>query len=80
MLKPRKALNLQEETSYYHIVSRCARRAFLYRVDATQKQHIKVHIEVQRTAKTLDQRHRTGLRALSGESRCFLIRWTEIVR
>jgi hypothetical protein len=30
-------------------------------VNTIQKQHVKVHIEVQRTAKTLDQRYRSGL-------------------
>jgi uncharacterized protein (AIM24 family) len=29
---------------------------------------MKVNIEVQRTAESLDQRHRAGLRALSGEA------------
>lgn len=39
-------------------------------VNTIQKQHVKVNIEVQRTAKTLDQRHRASLRGLSGDS-CF---------
>ena len=38
-------------------------------VNTIQKQHVKVNIEVQRTAKTLDQRHRTSLRGFSSESR-----------
>lgn len=40
-------------------------------VNTIQKQHVKVHIEIQRTAESLDQRYRAGLRCLSSES-CFL--------
>ncbi len=39
-------------------------------VDTIQKQHVKVHIEVQRTAESLDQRHRNSLRGLPGKP-CF---------
>jgi hypothetical protein len=34
-------------------------------VNTIQKQHVKVNIEVQRTAKTLNQRHSASLRNLS---------------
>lgn len=42
---------------------------FGFRVNPIQEQHMEMYIEIERTAEPLDQRHRTGLRGLSGESR-----------
>jgi hypothetical protein len=38
-------------------------------VDTVEEKYVKVDIEVQCTTESLDQRHRAGLRGLSGETR-----------
>jgi hypothetical protein len=52
---------------------------FCFDVDTDGEQHVEMHVQIERTAKSLDQCHRTGLCVLPGEPR-FWISWAEMAR